>query len=82
MLKVNSEKNSSSNCVNGYSAADRARAARCLQLLLSLPYADLHGHKIAVLRGLRSALDDPKKAVRMLAVKIRNDWSVASGLKG
>lgn len=62
-------------------AVDRARACRCLLHLLSLPYSELHAFKPLVLKGLRVALDDPKRAVRILAVKVRNEWTVASGVK-
>lgn len=58
---------------------DRARACKCLLHLIQLPYASLHPYKKQVLKGLLYALDDPKKAVRKLVVKTRNEWSVLAG---
>ena len=41
-----------------------------------LPYYLLHPHCAAVVRGLLAPLDDPKRAVRRMAVRVRNTWIV------
>ena len=41
-----------------------------------LPYYLLHPHCAAVASGLLGPLDDPKRAVRRTAVRVRNTWLV------
>ena len=41
-----------------------------------LPYYLLHPHCAAVASGLLGPLDDPKRAVRRAAVRVRNTWLV------
>ena len=55
-------------------ALTRARALQCLLALTELPYSRLFPVKMAVIKGLQKALDDPKRAVRQTAVKVRNTW--------
>lgn len=57
-------------------AKTRAGALRCLLLMSALPYRQLHPVKQTVLRGTALILDDKKRAVRRLAAKVRNEWSV------
>ena len=54
------------------------RAALCclLEMCDLFPFSRLFPVKKAVLKGLQGALDDRKKAVRLLAAKVRNAWSV------
>ena len=56
---------------------DRQRALSLLLLLCSTyPYHKLYPVQSEVVRGLLEVLDDRKRAVRMLAAKVRNEWSV------
>lgn len=53
--------------------------ALALDSLLVLPqfmsqYSTLHPYRKAVVNGLMKVLDDPKRAVRQMAVKVRNTW--------
>lgn len=59
-----------------FSAVDRARSCRILLMIAALPYDALHPHKKSVIKGLATPCDDPKQAIRRLAVKARNEWSV------
>lgn len=43
-----------------------------------LDYPYLHPVKKAVLKGVARVLDDSKRAVRRIAVTVRNEWSVLS----
>lgn len=58
------------------SAAMRAQALQCIYELRTLPYQALHPVRKTVVNGLSFALDDPKRAVRKLAAKVRNAWIV------
>ena len=56
-------------------AATRVTALECLLAAMALPYPLLHLHRGAVLSALGQAVDDPKRAVRMAAVRARRAWS-------
>lgn len=57
-------------------AKDRYLAIDCVATLGTFNYSLLHPHKRLVLKGLARALDDAKRPVRKLAVKVRNQWSI------
>ena len=63
----------------GGSAAVRALCLQCLQEMIRLPYNSIHPVRKNVVNGLSFALDDPKRAVRKLAAKVRNAWIVMDG---
>lgn len=54
----------------------RVLALECLWDLTSLSYPKLHPYKSQVARGLLAPLDDRKRAVRQVAVRVRNRWMV------
>lgn len=56
----------------------RATALGCLLELLQLDYPLLHPHKPTVLKGLEAPLGDRRRAVRALAVHVRNCWAAIS----
>ena len=49
-----------------------------LEICTIYPYYQLFPVKVGVLRGLASIVDDKKRAIRILAAKLRNAWSVIS----
>jgi DNA repair/transcription protein MET18/MMS19 len=57
----------------------RAQALQCLLALASLPYARLHPVRADVVRALAPVLDDPRRAVRQAAVRVRNRWALLGG---
>ncbi|CAM9900760.1 unnamed protein product [Choristocarpus tenellus] len=54
----------------------RLAALKCLMHLTRLPYPRLHPFKSEVTRCLRGPLDDPRRAIRQQAVKVRNAWFI------
>ena len=59
-------------------ARTRATALGCLLELVELDYVLLHPLKPAVIKGLETPLGDRRRAVRALAVVVRNRWAVIS----
>ena len=47
-----------------------------LDICTSYPYHQIFPIKKLVIKGLQLALDDKKRAVRLLAAKVRNEWCV------
>ncbi|CAH0479348.1 unnamed protein product [Peronospora belbahrii] len=60
----------------GSGAKDRYAALECLAELAAIPYELVHPYKDTVLRSLLLALDDRKRLVRHMAVRVRNRWSI------
>ena len=54
----------------------RVLALGSLLEITRLPYAKLHPYRAMVSRGLLAPLDDRKRVVRQMAVKVRNEWMV------
>ncbi|TFJ84477.1 hypothetical protein NSK_004462 [Nannochloropsis salina CCMP1776] len=54
----------------------RVLALGSLLEITRLPYAKLHPYRTSVSRGLLAPLDDRKRVVRQMAVKVRNEWLV------
>jgi len=54
--------------------AVRQAACRCLASFASLPAERAMPYQPTVTRGLKKALDDPKRRVRLAAADARNDW--------
>jgi hypothetical protein len=61
-------------CQDEPQAKVRAASLRCLLALLQLPYHNIHTIKGLVIRGLLKVTDDNKKAIRLLAAKVRNKY--------
>lgn len=62
---------------NAESGRDRRRSLNLLLLICSAyPFHRLYPVQSQVVRGLLEVLNDRKRAVRMLAAKARNEWSV------
>ena len=58
-------------------ALTRRQALSCLlDMSARYPYPRLFPLKKAVLKGLQGVVDDKKRAVRILAAKVRNEWTV------
>ncbi|EEY59758.1 uncharacterized protein PITG_22358 [Phytophthora infestans T30-4] len=55
---------------------DRHAALECLAKLATIPYELVHPYKDIVLRKLLLVLDDRKRLVRHMAVRVRNQWSI------
>ena len=53
----------------------RLSALKVMQAAIALPYPVLHPHRNALLQAITSALDDPRRAVRLAAVSCRHTWS-------
>ncbi|CAH0485091.1 unnamed protein product [Peronospora farinosa] len=60
----------------GSNAKDRYAALECLAKLATIPYELVHPYKDTVLRKLLLVLDDRKRLVRHMAVRVRNRWSI------
>uniref|UniRef100_A0AAV1TBP1 MMS19 nucleotide excision repair protein n=1 Tax=Peronospora matthiolae TaxID=2874970 RepID=A0AAV1TBP1_9STRA len=60
----------------GSGAKDRYAALECLVKLATIPYELVHPYKDTVLRKLVPVLDDRKRLVRHMAVRVRNKWSI------
>ncbi|KAL4175937.1 hypothetical protein KRP22_000895 [Phytophthora ramorum] len=60
----------------GPGAKDRYAALECLAKLATIPYELVHPYKDIVLRKLLLVLDDRKRLVRHMAVRVRNQWSI------
>ncbi|KAI9921212.1 hypothetical protein PsorP6_002384 [Peronosclerospora sorghi] len=60
----------------GSGAKDRYAALECLAKLATIPYELVHPYKDAVQRKLLLVLDDRKRLVRHMAVRVRNQWSI------
>ncbi|KAG7379418.1 mms19 nucleotide excision repair [Phytophthora pseudosyringae] len=60
----------------GPGAKDRYAALECLAKLATIPYELVHPYKDTVLRKLLLVLDDRKRLVRHMAVRVRNRWSI------
>ena len=61
----------------GRTEQEREIAVRCVEIMSELvPYHVLHPHKLYVLRGLKTVLDDRKRSVRRRAVRCVNRWEV------
>ncbi|KAG3078518.1 hypothetical protein PI124_g19883 [Phytophthora idaei] len=60
----------------GPAAKDRHAALECLAKLATIPYELVHPYKDIVLRKLLLVLDDRKRLVRHMAVRVRNQWSI------
>ncbi|KAE9000052.1 hypothetical protein PR003_g19639 [Phytophthora rubi] len=60
----------------GPGAKDRHAALECLAKLATIPYELVHPYKDIVLRKLLLVLDDRKRLVRHMAVRVRNQWSI------
>ncbi|KAF4319787.1 hypothetical protein BBO99_00006112 [Phytophthora kernoviae] len=60
----------------GAGAKDRHAALECLAKLATIPYELVHPYKDIVLRKLLLVLDDRKRLVRHMAVRVRNQWSI------
>jgi hypothetical protein len=65
-------------CQTEPQAKVRATALRCLLSLLQLPYHNIHAVKGNVVKGLQKVTDDNKKAIRLLAAKVRNKYITVS----
>lgn len=57
----------------------RMAAVECLEAISALPYVVLYPHRSTVINGLSGVLDDPKRAVRRVAVRCRNHWFLLTG---
>ncbi|RLN52256.1 hypothetical protein BBJ29_003494 [Phytophthora kernoviae] len=60
----------------GAGAKDRHAALECLAKLATIPYELVHPYKDIVLRKLLLVLDDRKRLVRHMAVRVLNQWSI------
>ncbi|CEG42555.1 DNA repair/transcription protein Mms19 [Plasmopara halstedii] len=60
----------------GLGAKDRHAALECLAKLANIPYELVHPYKSVVLQKLLLVLDDRKRLVRHMAVRVRNQWSI------
>ncbi|TMW63550.1 hypothetical protein Poli38472_002491 [Pythium oligandrum] len=60
----------------GTGALDRRDALECLSKLSTIPYELIHPYKDTVLKQLLVCLNDRKRFVRHVAVRVRNQWSV------
>ncbi|KDO29633.1 hypothetical protein SPRG_05586 [Saprolegnia parasitica CBS 223.65] len=60
----------------GQSARDRMDALECIGVLASTKYDLIHPYKEMVIKRLLAPIDDRKRVVRQLAVKVRNQWSI------
>ncbi|OQS01534.1 MMS19 nucleotide excision repair protein [Achlya hypogyna] len=60
----------------GQSARDRMDALECIGALSSTKYELIHPYKELVIKRLLAPLDDRKRVVRQLAVKVRNTWAI------
>ena len=58
----------------------RTIALKCLLKIRYFPYTKIHPFKNLVVRGVGKVTDDNKRAVRLFAAKVRNEWMVI-GLK-
>lgn len=64
-------------CLGSRSGAkDRYATLECLAKLATIPYELVHPYKDTVLRKLLLVLDDRKRLVRHMAVRVRNQWSI------
>lgn len=61
-------------CQREPQAKTRAASLRCLLNLLQLQYHHIHAVKGTVIKGLQKVTDDNKKAIRLLAAKVRNRY--------
>ncbi|TDH65382.1 hypothetical protein CCR75_002035 [Bremia lactucae] len=61
---------------SGFGAKDRHAALVCIEKLASIPYELVHPYKDIVLQKLLVVLDDRKRYVRHMAVRVRNEWSI------
>ncbi|MCD9640271.1 mms19 nucleotide excision repair [Datura stramonium] len=59
-----------------YMMVIRETAIQCLGAMSELPHARIYPMRIQVLQAITKALDDPKRAVRLEAVKCRLAWTV------
>lgn len=57
------------------SAANRAAALRTLHAFAALPYPRLFPVKAIIFRGLAKVCDDNKRSIRLLAARVRNEFS-------
>ena len=57
-----------------HKAKTKAMALDCLLLLINLPYSSIFPLKAQVIRVLGRVVDDPKRATRQLAARVRNEW--------
>jgi DNA repair/transcription protein MET18/MMS19 len=57
-------------------ALNRRDALECLSKIATIPYELIHPYKDTVLKQLSLCLDDRKRFVRHVAVRVRNQWSV------
>ncbi|EQC38839.1 hypothetical protein SDRG_03797 [Saprolegnia diclina VS20] len=60
----------------GQSARDRMDALDCIGVLAATKYELIHPYKEMVIKRLLAPIDDRKRVVRQLAVKVRNKWSI------
>ena len=61
----------------GPAAKLRCMALECLLKMCELyPYHKLYPVKKIILKGLQNVVDDKKRAIRILAAKVRNEYSV------
>ncbi|OQR89536.1 MMS19 nucleotide excision repair protein [Thraustotheca clavata] len=63
-------------CQHGQTSRDRMDALECIGGLATTKYELIHPYKDMVIKQLLIPLDDRKRVVRQLAVKIRNQWSI------
>ena len=53
----------------------RLAAVEAVQAAMALPYPELHPHRALLLRAVTAALDDPRRVVRLAAVRCRHAWA-------
>jgi len=61
-------------CKPGIRARHRATAIKCLEAFAAIKYNQIHSFRHLVTKSLLVTLDDPKRAIRKLAVECRNSW--------
>ena len=57
-------------------ARSRSIALKCLLKIRNFPYPKIHPYKNKVVKGVGKVTDDRKRAIRLLAAKVRNEWLI------
>jgi DNA repair/transcription protein MET18/MMS19 len=54
----------------------RLLSIECLSVIAQYPFHNIFSVRQQIINGLEKALDDPKRKVRKVAVRVRNEWFV------
>ena len=57
-------------------ARSRSIALKCLLKIRNFPYPKIHPYKNKVVKGVGKVTDDRKRAIRLLAARVRNEWLI------